>query len=45
MSAVLEVEGVSKTFTRTKALSRVAMTIDPARFTPSGAEWIGENEP
>ena len=29
MSAVLEVEGVSKTFTRTKALSGVSMTIEP----------------
>jgi ribose transport system ATP-binding protein len=29
MSAVLEVEGVSKTFARTKALSRVSMTIEP----------------
>jgi ribose transport system ATP-binding protein len=29
MSAVLEVESVSKTFTRTKALSRVSMTIEP----------------
>jgi ribose transport system ATP-binding protein len=29
MSAVLEVEGVSKTFTRTKALSSVSMTIEP----------------
>ena len=29
MSAVLEVEGVSKTFTRTKALAGVSMTIEP----------------
>jgi len=29
MSAVLEVESVSKTFTRTKALSGVSMTIEP----------------
>ena len=29
MSPVLEVERVSKTFTRTKALSRVSMTIEP----------------
>src|SRR5690349_4490942 len=29
MSAVLEVESVSKTFTRTKALSSVSMTIEP----------------
>jgi ribose transport system ATP-binding protein len=29
MSAVLEVEGVSKTFTRTKALASVSMTIEP----------------
>ena len=29
MSSVLEVEGVSKTFTRTKALSGVSMTIEP----------------
>ena len=29
MSAVLEVENVSKTFTRTKALSGVSMTIEP----------------
>src|ERR1700757_1683070 len=29
MSPVLEVEGVSKTFTRTKALSGVSMTIEP----------------
>jgi ribose transport system ATP-binding protein len=29
MTTVLEVESVSKTFTRTKALSRVSMTIDP----------------
>ena len=29
MSAVLEVDGVSKTFARTKALSRVSMTIEP----------------
>ncbi|MBV8998467.1 MAG: sugar ABC transporter ATP-binding protein [Solirubrobacterales bacterium] len=29
MTAVLEVEGVSKTFTRTKALSAVSMTIEP----------------
>jgi ribose transport system ATP-binding protein len=28
MTSVLEVEGVSKTFTRTKALSRVSMSID-----------------
>ena len=29
MTAVLEVEGVSKTFTRTQALSAVSMTIEP----------------
>jgi ribose transport system ATP-binding protein len=29
MSTVLEVEGVSKTFTRTRALSSVSMTIEP----------------
>ena len=29
MSAVLEVESVSKTFTRTKALSGVSMAIEP----------------
>src|SRR5436309_14589781 len=29
MSPVLEVEGVSKTFTRTKALAGVSMTIEP----------------
>jgi ribose transport system ATP-binding protein len=29
MTSVLEVEGMSKTFTRTKALSAVSMTIDP----------------
>src|SRR3954454_13442902 len=29
MTAVLEVETVSKTFTRTKALAGVSMTIDP----------------
>ena len=33
MSAVLEVESVSKTFTRTKALSGVSMTIEPVSYT------------
>src|ERR1700756_2162260 len=31
MSAVLEVEGVSKTFTRTKALSGVSLVIEPGQ--------------